>query len=656
MRSRFAAILLLAGLLLAWTHDAPAQTNSDHDRDASGHELVAPNDNRRVAGSLRDGVFELHLDARQVLWRPGMDADGTVTVAAFAEAGGAAQIPGPFIRVPQGTEVRITVRNSIPESMPIGVPPPNRRERGMSSIAGPDLIAHGLRAGTTEHDILVVPRGEVREVRYRADVPGTFLYWADTSNRSMWSRTGPDAQLTGAIVVDPAGEPPDPDERVFVITMTDSFPDPAGTPSGDNIFEPVINGLSWPHTERLHYAIEEKVRWRWLNGSGFEHPMHLHGFHFRTIARGDGSRETVYPAETTQDVVTELMEPGHTIRMEWVPTRLGNWLMHCHIRDHIIPDPPRDAAARADDMHDVTLHALHAMAGLVLGITVTDSGPDEEDRRPQHRLRLVALEKETDQPDKTIRGFRLEGDTAPGAIEPEVPGPPVVLTRGETTNISVVNRMREPTTVHWHGLELRSVYDGVAGWSRSGSRVAPLVLPESTFEVFIRPPRAGTFIYHSHMDETEQLTSGMYGPLLVMEPGQSFDPTIDRVFVFGDGIDGDYHSLVINGRREPESMTFRAGTKYRLRFIDMAPDATLDISASNGEVPLRWQALAKDGADLPQDLQREADAQFRFGAGETYDFYWTPKEAMDANILVHWTFPTFVGHMELNQALHVDEF
>jgi FtsP/CotA-like multicopper oxidase with cupredoxin domain len=53
-----------------------------------------------------------------------------------------------------------------------------------------------------------------------------------------------------------------------------------------------------------------------------------------------------------------------------------------------------------------------------------------------------------------------------------VPGTPLVLVRGETAAITVINRLPEATTVHWHGMELESVYDGVAGWSRTGDHTA----------------------------------------------------------------------------------------------------------------------------------------------------------------------------------------
>lgn len=327
--------------------------------------------------------------------------------------------------------------------------------------------------------------------------------------------------------------------------------------------------------------------------------------------------------------------------------------MHCHILDHVVPDPPRDEEARAHEEHDVTQHALRAMAGLVLGITVSDVGPEETDGPPQNRLRLLAQQKQANGVDEIVRGFVIQDGPQPPRDDVMVPGPPVVLTRDETTNITVINNMQEPTTVHWHGLELQSVYDGMPGWSRTGSRIAPLVMPGDSFEVFITPPRAGTFIYHSHMDETDQLISGMYGPLLVMEPDQSFDSNIDKVFVIADAIDGDYHGLTINGRQKPAPLLLKAGTEYRLRFIDISEGSTVDITLAIDSEPIQWRALAKDGADLPPAEQRDEAAQFRMGTGETYDFTWQPSEALDAEIVVYSDFGTDVGHFLLRQPLQV---
>ena len=623
-------------------------------RHQGAEALVVANDNRTPAGVPRENTLELRLEARQVAWRPDNDATNTITVLAFAEEGRRAQIPGPLLRVAQGTEVRITVRNSIPESAHLGLPPKRQREEGMSSTAGPELTVHGLRAGTVQNDTLHIPTGTVREVRFRASKPGTFLYWGAMSRRGLDVRTGNDAQLSGAIVVDPVGTTPDPGERIFVITFTDAFPDPSKSSPGQDIFEPVINGLSWPHTERLYYALGDTVRWRWVNATFSEHPMHLHGFHFRTLARGDGVRETIYPRSDTQLAVTELMEPGSTLRMEWIPTRAGNWLMHCHLVDHITPSPEREEGARAHDQHDAIQHALSAMAGLVLGITVSADGASVVDSRPRQHLRLIAKEKPVQGSDAIIRGFVVQGGSEPSPDVPTVPGPPLILTRGETTFITVVNQMSEPTTVHWHGMELESVYDGVAGWSRTGSRVAPLVAPGNSFVVQMTPPRAGTFIYHTHMDETDQLRGGMYGPLLVLEPGQAVDPDIDRVFVIGGAVhDGEYSRVTINGQLEPAPQVVRAGTQYRLRFINISPDATVELMLAENRVPTRWISVANDGADLPPPLRVERVAKLRFSAGQTYDFLWTPASPGDATLDLNWPFPTEPGNLLLRQVFRV---
>jgi FtsP/CotA-like multicopper oxidase with cupredoxin domain len=324
--------------------------------------------------------------------------------------------------------------------------------------------------------------------------------------------------------------------------------------------------------------------------------------------------------------------------------------MHCHLVDHIIPFPQRDAATRADGQHDVATHALSAMSGLVLGITVSDERDSVVEPQPREGLRLIAREQAVQGSAAMIRGFALTSSV--DALT--VPGPPLILRRGETTSITVVNQMSEPTTVHWHGMELESVYDGVAGWSRTGSRVAPLVAPGDSFMVRITPPRAGTFMYHTHMDETEQLIGGMYGPLLVLEPGESFDPDTDRVFVIGGAVhDGEYSHATINGRLQPAVQTFRAGVAYRLRFINISSDATVELALVEDGAPLRWIGLARDGAELPAPLQADRVARLRFGPGQTYDFHWTPAHAGTATLVLDWPFPTEPGNLVLRQELQV---
>ena len=76
-----------------------------------GPPLVVANDNRVAAGTDLEGVRDIVLDARPARWRPDDGADSTLTVQAFAERDGTPRVPGPLVRVAQGTPVRMTVIN-----------------------------------------------------------------------------------------------------------------------------------------------------------------------------------------------------------------------------------------------------------------------------------------------------------------------------------------------------------------------------------------------------------------------------------------------------------------------------------------------------------------------------------------------------------------
>ncbi len=611
----------------------------------SEKNLVVPNDNTKSGGSTENGVFKIDLEARQASWRPDNDYDQPIPALAFAELGMSPQIPGPFLRVRQGTHVMITIRNSIPDTAYLGLPTPRFQRENTSSTAGNNLFVHGLRAGTSENDTLIIPYGRTRVLEYQANKPGTFLYWAAMSPIDIDARTGTDAQLTGLIVVDPLDTRVDPDERFFVITHGDIFPDTAHDRDRQDFHDPAINGLSWPYTERLVYSIHTQVKWRWINGSHSPHPMHLHGFHFRTTARGDGRGEVLYPSDEIQHSVTELIQPGGSMRMEWIPTREGNWMMHCHIRDHVIPMYPRDPALQEHDLEDVSLHALHAMDGLVMGITITDSVVHQPARpEPDQVLRLVADEIPVEDSDLKVQGFTITESNMDPVAKLSVPGPILFMRKDKTTAINVVNRLSDATTIHWHGMEIDSYYDGIAGWSRTGTKVAPLIAPNDSFLVYMTPPRAGTYIYHTHMDETEQIMAGMYGPLIVLDTEEVYDTSRNRIIVFGNAIeDQEYRFLTINGSSKPASLSGKVGIDYRLRFINITEGSTLYVSLEQDGRSGTWLPWANDGADLPAALQTDKEAKFAISAGETYDFIWIPQKSGEASIVIFFPYATIPG-------------
>jgi FtsP/CotA-like multicopper oxidase with cupredoxin domain len=233
---------------------------------------VAFNDNRHPAGTLRHGVLTLELETGVGRWRPDGKGGPNLDVLGFAERGHSVQIPGPLIRVPAGTDMRITVRN--------------RLER--------PLIVRGLYDRAASHpDSAVLSAGERREISFRANTPGTYYYWARTNDFPTPLGRTEDSQLIGAFVVDSG--PGTVNDRILVLTAW-VHPADTGLSAGERREVLAINGLSWPYTERFRFQVGDTVRWRVINGNSRLHPMHLHGFYFNITSRGTATRDTLYSA------------------------------------------------------------------------------------------------------------------------------------------------------------------------------------------------------------------------------------------------------------------------------------------------------------------------------------------------------------------------
>src|SRR5829696_1194625 len=200
-------------------------------------EDVAPNDNRLAAGTLSGGELTLRLEAKRARWSPDRDKGPSLVMPMFAEAGRQPQNPGPLIRVPAGTTIRISLKNALGDST---------------------LVVYGLNTRPTAlTDTIQIPPGATRERTFEAGAAGTYFYWGSTTHQPMPDRNGMDSQLHGAFIVDSAGVTPPPD-RVFVLGSW------TGAPADGNSFAAdlrVVNGLSWPHTERLTYTAGDTIRW-----------------------------------------------------------------------------------------------------------------------------------------------------------------------------------------------------------------------------------------------------------------------------------------------------------------------------------------------------------------------------------------------------------
>ena len=587
---------------------------------AAADSLPAPavslNDNRHPAGRLRNGVLTVELEAAKGSWRPEGASGPHVEIEAFAERGRAMQVPGPLLRVPVGTELRITLRNRLDASLTV---------RGLYDRGAP------------RPDSVTLGPGEARLVTFRVTTPGTYYYWGRTSVEAPRFGRRDDSQLSGAFVVDPASGAL-PDRILFMAGWIE--PSDTLLEVGERREVLVINGQSWPHTERFALQVGDTVRWRVINGSNRIHPMHLHGFYFRVEARGTAERDTLYAAPQQRRAVTEFMAGGSTMSMTWVPTRPGNWLFHCHLIAHVssrLRGQYAHLGATAEhDAHASTNHAYQGMAGLVVGMTVAARSQATAARHSppaRHALRLFVHKRARYFGDAAGYSFILqEGTSAPAPDSIRVPGTPIVLQLGEPVDITLINRTDELTSVHWHGIEVESYYDGVADWSGEGRHTAPKIAPGDSFVVRLNPDRAGTFIYHTHQDEGVQLSSGLYGPLIVHAPGATYDSTTDRVCLLGRGGPGAGAPGLLNGTTNPATQEWKAGTTYRLRFINITANDVEDISLSGDSALAQWQPFAKDGADIPVQQALVRPARQRLGPGETYDFAFTPTAAGDLRL------------------------
>ncbi|MFN2602426.1 MAG: multicopper oxidase domain-containing protein [Gemmatimonadaceae bacterium] len=624
-----ASMLVSAIVLVSLGAHAPVKSDPS--------ERLTANDNRQSGGKLENGIFTIHLEAREGVWYPEGPNGKSVTAAGWAEEGKPLQNPGPLIRVPEGTEVRAIVHNALAAKMAV--------------------FGLGEKRGLA--DSAIIAAGETRELRFVASTPGTYYYGARTNPIHYFARLEDDSQLNGALVVDANGAKTD--DRIFLISWW--FTIDSLSPTGLGRGTMAINGLSWPHTERIDVTQGDSLHWRVINTTGSDHPMHLHGFYFRLDAKGNGVVDKQYAPADRRMEVTELMNPGETMLMTWSPNRPGNWIFHCHFAGHLSQLASLDNDAGKMDMADLMNHKSdrpHQMYGLVLGISVKPKGELAKSTETPRAMRLIVREVPDVFGKHPGYAFVLGGSPAEKQSDAlPVPGPALILRKGQPVKITVVNQSHDHAAVHWHGVELVSYPDGVPGWSGFEKKILPAIAPGDSLTVTFTPPRAGTFMYHSHFNEFSQITSGLYGPIIVLEPGAKYNAEVDRTLMFSDAgptqnvIRGPFPQTMLNGRTNPSAMDLKAGTKYRFRLINIKGDFAETIGLMQGDKPVAWRMVAKDGATLPASQAVMMPAMLHFAPGEIYDFEYTPSSAGELSLKFSLPDPNAPPGKPIVVAVHV---
>ena len=258
------------------------------------------------------------------------------------------------------------------------------------------------------------------------------------------------------------------------------------------------------------------------------------------------------------------------------------------------------------------------------------------------------------------------------AINGSVPGPTLRWREGDTVTIAVTNRLKTPTSIHWHGIRLPADMDGVPGLSYPG------IAPGETFHYRIPVEQSGTYWYHSHSRFQEQ--TGLSGALIVERNGK--DPIgFDREYVvfLSDWTDTspetvfsnlkeqsdyyNYHRLTVpNFVSEAKKKGFAATASDRLTWahMNMSPTDLSDVSGAtytyllNGNTPnANWTGLFQPGqrvrlrfingssmtffdVRIPglqmtvvqadgNDVEPVTVDEFRMGVAEVYDVIVQPK-------------------------------
>ncbi|MGV1007234.1 MAG: multicopper oxidase domain-containing protein [Dermatophilaceae bacterium] len=231
-----------------------------------------------------------------------------------------------------------------------------------------------------------------------------------------------------------------------------------------------------------------------------------------------------------------------------------------------------------------------------------------------------------------------------------VPGPTIRARAGDLLRIRVDNRLPAATTVHWHGIRLHNLADGVPGLTQDPIAAGTAYTYEFT------APDPGTYFYHPHVGV--QLDRGLYAPLLIDDPaepggydsewvvvlddwvdgtGRTPDDVLAALISEGDTVDpptgmGGMHGMgqpmgpapfgssdvtypyhLVNGRvaTAPQTHAAHPGQRLRLRIVNAASDTIFTVALGGHRMTLTHT----DGYAVQP---RETDALV-VGMGERYD-------------------------------------
>ncbi len=171
-------------------------------------------------------------------------------------------------------------------------------------------------------------------------------------------------------------------------------------------------------------------------------------------------------------------------------------------------------------------------------------------------------------------------------INGSIPAPTLRWREGDTVTLRVTNRLRESTSIHWHGILLPYQMDGVPGISFQG------IPPGETFVYRFEVKQTGTYWYHSHTGFQEQ--TGMYGAIIIESArGDSIQADRDYVVQLSDWTDED--PMTVFGKLKKQSDYYNFN---QLTAQDFFRDVSAGSFRSARDKRRMWNQMRMSPTDL----------------------------------------------------------
>ncbi|MBX9409913.1 copper resistance system multicopper oxidase [Pseudomonas baetica] len=181
-------------------------------------------------------------------------------------------------------------------------------------------------------------------------------------------------------------------------------------------------------------------------------------------------------------------------------------------------------------------------------------------------------------------------------INGSLPGPLLRWREGDTVTLRVRNRLKDSTSIHWHGILLPTNMDGVPGLSFHG------IEPDGMYVYQFKIRQNGTYWYHSHSGLQEQ--AGVYGPLVIeAKDPEPFQYDRDYVVMLSDWTDEDPVHLMKTLKKQSDYYNFHKRT---------VGDFVNDVSTNGWEATVADRKMWAQMNMNPTDIADVSGATYTF--------------------------------------------